>query len=173
MAVVKRKIDGDEYIGLFTDVKPTKRIPIGTIFKELDTGLDYRFNGSSWINLVQVIGNRVWDSDQLAWVAMTQPIIKTDSLTVAGSMSVTNFPDPQSISGTVSTESTALTLRLDDTSATLNIMYLGEATVGSAEDASAWRIKKINMITGVSSKWAGGVSTFTNKWSERTILSYS
>jgi len=172
MAVVRGRVDGEEYTGLSTDIKPTKRIAIGTIFKELDTGFEYRFNGNNWINLVSIIGNRVWDSEELAWVAMTQPVIKTDSLTVAGSMSVTNFPSPQQVSGTVSTDIPQLTLRVDDTTDE-NVIYLGEAAVGSAEDASAWRIKKIDMNVGVITKWAEGVSTLTHKWSDHTTLNYS
>ena len=111
------------------------------------------------------------DPNVLAWVSMTQPLIKTDQLTVAGSMNVTNFPATQEVSGTVQTEST-LTLRLDDTSEA-NIMYLGEAVAGSAENVSVWRIKKIDMATGLVTKWANGAATFVNKWSERLILGYS
>lgn len=57
--------------------------------------------------------NKVWDTSSLSWVAMTQPLIKTDTLTVAGSMSVSNlpasypvtgdfFPETQPVSGSVS-----------------------------------------------------------------------
>ena len=116
--------------------------------------------------------NYVFDFDNLAWVCMSQPLIKTDELTVAGSMNVTNFPATQEVSGTVQAEATQLTLRLDDTSEE-NIMYLGEAVAGSAENASIWRIKKINMVTGLVTKWANGVATFVNKWSEHLILNYS
>ena len=43
--------------------------------------------------------NKVWDTSSLSWVAMTQPLIKTDSLTVAGEMSISNFPASQAVTG--------------------------------------------------------------------------
>jgi hypothetical protein len=44
----------------------------------------------------QIVGvysrGQVWNASTLAWEAMTQALVKTDTLTVAGSMSVSNFP---------------------------------------------------------------------------------
>ena len=57
MAVVKEKVDQDIYIGLSTDAKPTKRIAIGTVFRELDTGLEYRYNGDN----TEEVGNKIFN----------------------------------------------------------------------------------------------------------------
>jgi len=161
-----------EIWGLSTDEKPIG-LPYDSLFKEMDTQEEYIYTPSGWILFIKGAANKVWDTGSLSWVAMTQPLIKTDSLTVTGSTTVTNFPETQEISGSVQTESTQLTLRLDDTSEE-NIMYVGEATTGSAENASVWRIKKIDMIAGVITKWAGGAATFVNKWTERlTPIVYS
>ena len=161
----------EELWGLSTDEKPIG-LPYSSLFKEMDTQEEYVYTPSGWIPNISEMASKIWDTDSLSWIAMTQPLVKTDSLTVSGSMSVTNFPATQEVSGTVQTEST-LTLRLDDTSQ-VNIIYVGEATVGSAENASAWRIKKIDMTNGIVTKWAMGVTTFTNKWTERiTPIVYS
>ena len=125
-------------------------------------------SSSLWEEMIQPVVNvdnlnirgYVWNTASLSWNAMTQPVVKTDELTVAGSMEVTNFPV------------TELTLRLDDTSEA-NIMYLGEAATGSAENTFSWRIKKINMVTGLVTRWANGAATFINKWSEHLTLNYS
>lgn len=37
-----------ELSGLSTDTKPTEEIQVNTIFKELDTGDRYYFNGTTW-----------------------------------------------------------------------------------------------------------------------------
>ena len=161
-----------EFVGMSTDDKPTD-VPLQSLFKELDTQNQYIFTDFGWLLISDKVSNKVWDSDLLSWIAMIQPLLKTDQLTVAGSMAVTNFPATQAVSGSVQTESTQLTLRLDDTSET-NIIYVGEAITGSAENSSVWRIKKVDMTSGIITKWAGGVNTFTNKWSERiTPIVYS
>lgn len=37
-----------DYMGLSTDTKPTKGIPVNTLFLELDTGDFYYFDGTAW-----------------------------------------------------------------------------------------------------------------------------
>lgn len=51
---------------------------------------------------IAFVGAMVWDTDSLSWVKMGQPVINTDSLTVSGSMTVSNFPETQTIDGEVS-----------------------------------------------------------------------
>lgn len=43
---------------------------------------------------------RVWDDNALAWTVMTQPLIETDEVTVAGSLAVSNWPATQAVTGT-------------------------------------------------------------------------
>ena len=56
-----------------------------------------------------------------------------------------------------------------------NLIYRGEAAVGSATSASAWRIRKL--IIGndgdVSETWADGNANFDNVWDDRLSLTYS
>jgi hypothetical protein len=48
------------------------------------------------------VRNQVYDSDALAWIAETQGVIKTDSLTVSGSVSQSGTWNITNVSGTVS-----------------------------------------------------------------------
>lgn len=56
-----------------------------------------------------------------------------------------------------------------------NIIYRGEAIVGSLENSPVWRIRKIviendNDVTEV---WANGISSFAHIWSDRLTYIYS
>jgi len=62
-------------------------------------------------------------------------------------------------------------LRKEDISSTVS--YIGEAMPGSPEDGPFWRIKKVDMTTGVSLDWAEGEAEFNKKWSLRATYSYS
>jgi hypothetical protein len=59
------------------------------------------------------------------------------------------------------------------------IIYRGEAVPGTADSAAAWRIKRIEFITGgdgkqdIYEKWANGTSTFDKVWIDRATLSYT
>jgi hypothetical protein len=61
-------------------------------------------------------------------------------------------------------------VRLDNTSIQ-DIIFVGEAAIGSSETDSVWRIQKINTSSGVDIKWADG-GNFTNQWSNRLGLIY-
>ena len=37
-----------DFMGLYTDTKPTEGIAVNSLFLELDTGDDYYFDGSDW-----------------------------------------------------------------------------------------------------------------------------
>lgn len=50
------------------------------------------------------------------------------------------------------------------------ILYAGEALPGTDESFPLWRIWK---VTAGAKTWAGGVSAFTNRWTERLDLIYS
>lgn len=56
-----------------------------------------------------------------------------------------------------------------------NLLYKGEAAVGSSESNPVWRIRKI--VVGadgdVTEVWAGGTADFTNSWINRASYIYS
>jgi len=75
------------------------------------------------------------------------------------------------ISGNVSTESAIYYKRLDDTT-TLNMIYIGEATPGTATSASTWRIKRLDVSAGLIIQWADS-GDFTQVWNNRASLTYN
>ena len=56
-----------------------------------------------------------------------------------------------------------------------DILYKGEAEVGSLESAPVWRIRRITVSADgdVTEVWAGGTAEFTNSWTGRTGYTYS
>jgi hypothetical protein len=56
-----------------------------------------------------------------------------------------------------------------------NLLYRGEASPGTATNASAWRIRKITIgVDGdVTEEWADGNSQFTKIWDNHLSLTYS
>lgn len=56
-----------------------------------------------------------------------------------------------------------------------NLLYRGEAEVGSATSSPVWRIKKVILGNDgdVSETWADGNANFDNIWDNRVSLSYS
>ncbi len=53
------------------------------------------------------------------------------------------------------------------------ILYIGEAPIGSLVSSPSWRIKKLDITTGVLIIWADGNSLFDNIWDDRATLTYS
>lgn len=55
------------------------------------------------------------------------------------------------------------------------LLYKGEAPVGSSESSPVWRIRKITVgIDGdVTENWAGGTAEFDKVWSQRLSYNYS
>ena len=57
-----------------------------------------------------------------------------------------------------------------------DIDYVGEAAIGSATAAEAWRIKRIDSTSGVVIQWAGddvgSAGTFDQVWNNRATLDY-
>lgn len=43
-----------EYLGSSTDTKPTSDVPKGSIFKELDSKLEYIFDGTQWLSVKHI-----------------------------------------------------------------------------------------------------------------------
>lgn len=75
------------------------------------------------------------------------------------------------ISGNVSTESAIYYKCLDDTTTT-SMIYIGEATPGTATSASTWRIKRLNLTAGLIIQWADS-GDFTQVWDNRASLTYN
>lgn len=56
-----------------------------------------------------------------------------------------------------------------------DIIYRGEAAVGSSETDLVWRIRKI-VVAGdgdIMETWAGGSAVFNKQWSQRTSYNYT
>lgn len=56
-----------------------------------------------------------------------------------------------------------------------NLLYRGEAAVGSADSEAVWRIRKV-VIAGdgdITETWAGGSALFDKVWDDRASLGYS
>jgi len=62
-------------------------------------------------------------------------------------------------------------LRSDSTSQD-GYIYIGEASIGESETAAVWRIQRVVLLPILTVTWALGNSDFSNKWSDRLILSY-
>jgi hypothetical protein len=101
------------------------------------------------------VQNNVYDASPLvlAWVAMTQPLVSTDTLTVAGTMSVTNFPatSPYKLSG------------LDSSG--------DPAYFGYLDPDGNWYIMQVSISAGTS-LYAKGASGFAAAWVDKVIQSY-
>lgn len=56
-----------------------------------------------------------------------------------------------------------------------DIIYRGEATVGSLDDSPVWRIRLITMAPDgdVSEKYAGGLANFDRAWTQRATYTFS
>lgn len=65
----------------------------------------------------------------------------------------------------------SLLLSIDDTS-TANVLYVGQAEIGSASSDPVWQIKKINQTSGVVVTWADGAA-FSQVWDDRVGLVYT
>jgi hypothetical protein len=60
-----------------------------------------------------------------------------------------------------------------DNYSTSNIIYVGDADIGSATSSAVWRIQKIDKTTGIVITWADGDDFFNNIWDNRLSLTYS
>jgi hypothetical protein len=55
----------------------------------------------------------------------------------------------------------------------VGVVYVGEATPGTASSASLWRIKRITESgSSTSVDWAGGTADFVHSWDDRLTLTY-
>lgn len=56
-----------------------------------------------------------------------------------------------------------------------NLIYRGEAAVGTLDSQSAWRIRRLTIASDddVTEEWANGNANFSNVWDNRASYSYS
>ena len=55
-----------------------------------------------------------------------------------------------------------------------NILYIGEAAPGSADDESVWAIRKVQFIgDDIAITWANSVNTYNNRWDMRLNYTYN
>jgi hypothetical protein len=108
----------------------------------------------------QIVENRVFDVDEMDWVAMTQTSVTVGELTVSG-VAVSNLPENYDPSN--------YAVRLAEDG---NILYVGEAPIGSATSSSVWRVKKVDTSSGVIITWAGG-GAFNQIWNNYATLTYT
>jgi hypothetical protein len=82
-------------------------------------------------------------------------------------------PVTEQVPGTLPTSGASLALRTDNPSAGA-ITYVGDAAVGAATSAAAWRIKRITVSGDLATvEWADGNQNFDNIWDNRASLTYS
>lgn len=81
-------------------------------------------------------------------------------------------PGPQGPAGQPAEEDMVYAKRIDFISE--NVLYRGEAAVGTLETAMAWRIRKIvlGLDGDVAETWAGGTANFDKQWSLRATYTY-
>jgi len=56
-----------------------------------------------------------------------------------------------------------------------DVIYRGEAAVGSPESGAVWRIRKILLASDgdVTETWADGTAAFDKTWTNRATYTYS
>jgi hypothetical protein len=101
------------------------------------------------------VQNNVYDASPLvlAWVPMTQPLVSTDTLTVSGSMSVTNFPPTSNY-------------KLSGLDASGDPVYFGYL-----DPDGNWYIMQLS-VGGGTSLYVKGAAGFLAAWGNRAIQSY-
>ena len=93
--------------------------------------------------------------------------------TVVISAGVPGRPGANGVDGRDSEEFAVYAKRVDFVSD--NLLYRGEAAVGSADSEAVWRIRKI-VIAGdgdITETWAGGNAAFDKSWDNRLNEVYS
>lgn len=111
--------------------------------------------------------NIVTSSDGYTIVALLKD---TDTITSAGSAGPQGPIGPPGVSEEDAVYSKRVDFISDD------LLYKGEATVGSLETDPAWRVRLItisNVDGDVSETWASGTAEFNKIWADRATFTYS
>ena len=110
------------------------------------------------------------------WDAIT--LVGTDlvfSRNLAGSLGDEVIVDLSSLAGDGDVQ---LAQRIDEESGG-DVLYIGEAQPGTADNAASWRIKRITFTvdgdgdTDSTTEWANGAALFDRVWDNRLTESYS
>lgn len=58
---------------------------------------------------------------------------------------------------------------------TEDLLYIGEATVGTPDDTAEWRVKRVAFAVDgdVTEEWADGNAAFDKAWTGRASFTYS
>ena len=146
MAVVQEK-DIKKLRGLSWEEKITQGVPNGSEFYEIDTGITYVFFNGVWSDREAVavdVHNKVWNSDILDFVYMTQPTVSTDVLNVIVDSVTYNY---------IQSEEGA------------TYKYYGFAS------STGWQLKRKTLATGV---WniASGLGSYAAAWADKENKDY-
>lgn len=104
--------------------------------------------------------------------------VKQNSKTVfvkayPGPQGTQGIPGPIGPSGSKTEEEEVYSTRVDFIND--NLLYRGEAAVGSSESDPKWRIRRITLGDDgdVTEVWANGNANFTNVWDNRVSITYN
>lgn len=114
---------------------------------------------------VYKVANYKWDSDSMDWVRDEGASINVESMNI--DLTATNAI----LDDILEEVRVSYSKLVDEVSSVL--LYVGEAVPGSAQDSSVWRIRKVDMSSGISILWADGNAGFDNRWDQRASKSYS
>lgn len=113
----------------------------------------------------------VVEGDSTAYVSQERietVVVQSESTTVVAA----GWQGPPGPAG-IAEEDVVYSKRIDFISD--DVLYKGEAPVGSSESSPVWRVRRITVgVDGdVTEVWAGGSAEFVNAWTGRTGFSYS
>lgn len=102
-------------------------------------------------------------------------VVQESTVVQVVSAGITGPTGPQGPSGGEEEMTYAKRTDFVDQTAVPQIIYRGEAAVGSAESASVWRIRRLTIAADddVKEEWADGVDTFSKVWNDRATYAYS
>jgi len=103
-----------------------------------------------------------WSFDEIYKVLATIPVVEYNNAL---------YRMQGNQDGSLAVGTTIYDKRLDDTT-TLNMIYIGEAVPGTATSAATWRIKRLNIATGLIIEWAAN-GNLTQVWDNRASLTYN
>lgn len=157
-------VDADQYIG-----------DIGTIFYNQELG-DLRLSDGITVGGISLGGGGSYILPTASTIIkggikignninITNGVISVADPFSGSYIDLTNKPDPE--------EQMAYAKRIDFISD--NLLYKGEAIVGTLDSDPAWRIHKIiiGSDSDVTEIWASGNALYDKRWSDRLSYSYS
>lgn len=186
MAITKRHSSRYDYTCLSSDTKPTARVLPSSVAIETDTHDEYLFNGVSWGVRRTPVYPKMWNAGTLAYDAMTQPLVSTDTLSVnadvtddatrdLGKVDVASLDQYTPVSGRLPVDPSGVTspIKIEDkygwvVEATpmdelrvINPVRLAGATfVGTTVDTNFWTVTNAN--GGTTTQASGAVTLKTN-----------